>query len=261
MRASPKKTGRADGGAVPRRRSTCAWPLPTSATPRRRSPCGSAGRSWRSANSGCVGHLALGEHRRARSTPRASIAPRKALQVDVFGASLVRSLTDEFDKSGNGNRFAGAYATTTKLMPKASVEPYRLLAPRREPAQRARRRRRLCADDDRACAWPASCRRGSTTASRWRCSAARSADDSVSAWAGHWQLRESLPGRRRGEADREFNFASGDENPTDGTRGTFDQLYPTGTTSTGSPIRSAGEHPPLREGVRVHAVQGARRSR
>ena len=53
-------------------------------------------------------------------------------------------------------------------------------------------------------------------------------DDSIGAWAGHWQMRESLPGQGAIKLTAEYNFASGDENPTDGSRGTFDQLYPTG---------------------------------
>ena len=51
--------------------------------------------------------------------------------------------------------------------------------------------------------------------------------DAISAWAGHWQLRESLPGAGAAAHHGEYNFASGDANPTDGVRGTFDQLYPT----------------------------------
>ena len=47
------------------------------------------------------------------------------------------------------------------------------------------------------------------------------------AWAGHWQLRETLPGAGRRTSTGEYNFASGDANPADGIRGTFDQLYPT----------------------------------
>ena len=47
-----------------------------------------------------------------------------AAQIDLFGASLVRILDGEFDKSGNGNRLAGAYVSTTKLIPRAAVEPY-----------------------------------------------------------------------------------------------------------------------------------------
>jgi hypothetical protein len=52
--------------------------------------------------------------------------------------------------------------------------------------------------------------------------------DDVDAWAGHWQLRESLPGPGAVRLTGEYNYASGDDDPADGVRGTFDQLYPTG---------------------------------
>jgi hypothetical protein len=53
--------------------------------------------------------------------------------------------------------------------------------------------------------------------------------DPISAWAGHW-----LVGKKFASAKWqprwlvEYNYASGDSSPADGTRGTFDQLYPTG---------------------------------
>ena len=47
----------------------------------------------------------------------------KAFAADVFATSVVRILDGEFDKSGNGNRFAGVYGTTAKLIPLATVEP------------------------------------------------------------------------------------------------------------------------------------------
>ena len=51
--------------------------------------------------------------------------------------------------------------------------------------------------------------------------------DDVDAWAGHWQLRETLPGAMTPRLTGEYNYASGDADPADGARGTFDQLYPT----------------------------------
>ena len=51
--------------------------------------------------------------------------------------------------------------------------------------------------------------------------------DSVRAWAGHWQIRETLPGSKTPHLTAEYNYASGDADPADGIRGTFDQLYPT----------------------------------
>ena len=146
--------------------------------------------------------------------------------VDAFGASVVRILDGEFDKSGNGNRFAGAYATTTKLVPQASVEPYVFW--RRDvnlPTETAaigtlaqttigvRMAGKMPAGLDYGIEMVMQ--RGSL------------GTDDVEAWAGHWQLRESLPGKGAVRLVGEYNFASGDANPADGVRGTFDQLYPT----------------------------------
>lgn len=70
-----------------------------------------------------VGHVGWLNAARTFDTARVTLRS-KALQVDAFAGSLVRILDGEFDKSGNGNRFAGVYGSTTALVPKATVEPY-----------------------------------------------------------------------------------------------------------------------------------------
>jgi hypothetical protein len=145
----------------------------------------------------------------------------------VFAASVVRILDGEFDKSGAGNRFAGAYGSTTKLVKNGTVEPYlfwrrdtNLIGELGSPGDLkqttvgVRLAGRMPARLDYNLEMVAQ--RGSL------------GTDDVQAWAGHWQLRESLPGSGAVKLTGEFNYASGDENPTDGVRGTFDQLYPTG---------------------------------
>jgi hypothetical protein len=80
--------------------------------------------------------------------------------------------------------------------------------------------------------------------------------DGVSAWAGHWQLRSSLPGWISPKITTEYNFATGDDNPTDGTRQTFDQLYPTGHDKLGlaDQIGWRNIHH-LREGIEVTPIK------
>lgn len=149
-----------------------------------------------------------------------------AFSVDVFGASVVRIQEGEFDTSGYGNRLAGAYATATKLMPLGTVEPY--LFWRRDvnlPTETAsvgdlgqttvgmRMVGRLPGRLDYGVEMAAQ--RGSL------------GTDDVQAWAGHWQLRESLSGAAAVRLVTEYNYASGDRDPVDGVRGTFDHLYPT----------------------------------
>jgi len=156
----------------------------------------------------------------------------KAFQLDAFGASLVRSLPGDFDKSGAGNRFAGAYLQTTKLIPHVSVMPFAFwkrdvnlrsesgpLANLSETTFGGRASGKLPAHLDYAVTMAKQM--GSLGA------------DDVDAWAGHWQMRESLPGAGAVKVISEYNFASGDDNPTDGTRHTFDQLYPTGHDKLG----------------------------
>ena len=160
------------------------------------------------------------------------IVRSKAFQADIFGASLVRSLPDEFDKSGNGNRLAGVYATTGKLIPKASVEPF--LFWRRDVNLRSElttvgNLSQTTVGTRVAGKLPAGLDYGVEMAMQRGSLAA----DSVDAWAGHWQIRESLPGAGAIKLIAEYNFASGDDNPTDGTRQTFDQLYPTGHDKLG----------------------------
>lgn len=156
----------------------------------------------------------------------------KAVQVDTFATSVVRIFEDRFDRSGNGNRFAGSYATVPKLLPGASVEPYVFwrrdvnllketggLDDLQQTTLGVRVAGKLPARLDYGIEM--AMQRGSL------------GSDDVEAWAGHWQLRESLPGTLMPKVTGEYNFASGDANPGDGVRGTFDQLYPTPHDKTG----------------------------
>lgn len=178
-----------------------------------------------------LGHLAWVNTGRSWDAARL-ILRSSAFQVDVFGASLVRSLPNEFDKSGNGNRLFGAYGSAPKLVPLATVEPFLFF--HRDVNLRSERGSigelhqtttgvriagklpaRLDYNTDLAA------QRGSLAA------------DSVTAWAGHWQIRESLAGKANVRLISEYNHATGDRNPTDGIRQTFDQLYPTGHDKLG----------------------------
>lgn len=178
-----------------------------------------------------LGHLAWVNTGRSWDAARV-ILRTKSWQADVFGASLVRSLPDAFDKSGSGNRLAGVYASSPTVIPQAVVEPYlfwrrdvnlrselAMIGDLSQTTMGVRVAGRLPARLDYGVEM--AIQRGSLAA------------DSVSAWAGHWQIRESLPGPGAVKLASEYNFATGDENPADGRRQTFDQLYPTGHDKLG----------------------------
>ena len=191
-----------------------------------------------------------------RSWDAARVILRSPLfQVDVFGASLVRSLPDEFDKSGNGNRLAGAYATSTRLLPRATVEPYVFW--RRDVNLRSELGAIGTLSQTTLGArivglLPATLDYGVEMALQ-RGGLDR---DSISAWAGHWQLRSSLSLWAAPRLTSEYNFATGDETPADGKRETFDQLYPTGHDKLGlaDQIGWRNIHH-IREGVEITPIK------
>jgi Alginate export len=172
-----------------------------------------------------VGHANWLNSGRSFDAARLTLKSKMA-NVDLFAASVVRILDDEFDKSGNGNRFAGAYVSSSRWVAKGTAEPY--LFWRRDVRLRAESGatgslQQVTTGLRLVGALPArldynvemDLQRGSL------------ATDSVRAWAGHWQLRRTLAAKLAPHLTAEFNYASGDTDPTDGVRGTFDQLYPT----------------------------------
>ncbi len=173
-----------------------------------------------------VGHLNWTNTARTFDAARLTIRSSR-FQVDLLAASVVRVLDGQFDKSGNGNRLVGAYGSSTAIVPRSSIEPYVFW--KRDINLRTEHN----TTDNLSTA---------TIGVRWAGKLPRRIDygtevvvqtgslgaDNVQAWAGHWQLRAGAPTRVPLGLTGEYNYASGDADPTDGTRGTFDQLYPTG---------------------------------
>ena len=172
-----------------------------------------------------VGHVSWLNAARTFDAAKLTIRGKRA-SLDVFGASVVRILEDEFDKSGAGNRFAGAYATVPALVPAASVEPYafwkrdvNLLT---ETATRG-----TLSLATLGVRWVGKLPGGFEYNTDTAVQAGSLGSDDVSAWAGHYMMRTPASGSLGFRTSGEFNYASGDEDPADATRGTFDQLYPT----------------------------------
>ena len=172
-----------------------------------------------------VGHV--GWLNAARTFDAAKVTVRGTrLQVDVFGASVVRTLEDGLDRSGAGNRFAGAYAIAPALVPGASVEPYAFWKRDVNLLTETATRGRLSLATI-GVRWIGVLPRGLAYNTDTALQTGSLGTDDVSAWAGHYMLRSPAGGTFAFRAAGEFNYASGDSDPADGTRGTFDQLYPT----------------------------------
>ena len=151
----------------------------------------------------------------------------KKLRVDGFAASVVAIEMDDVNRSGFGNYFYGADAPLAVLPNGGILEPYEFVRTssnlRTESGAAGdltsstsgvRSAGKLSARTDYNV--EAAIQRGSL------------GTDAISAWAGHALIGRTIPmGSQTYRAFGEYNYASGDETPMDGTRGTFDQLYPT----------------------------------
>jgi hypothetical protein len=155
------------------------------------------------------------------------VVRHKTLRVDGFAASVVAIDMDDANRSGFGNYFYGANAPLAVLPGGGTLEPYEFVRTSRDLRTEAgapgdltsstsgvRSAGRLSARTDYNV--EAAIQRGSL------------GSDSISAWAGHALVGRTVPaGARNYRVFGEYNYASGDETPGDGIRGTFDQLYPT----------------------------------
>jgi hypothetical protein len=173
-----------------------------------------------------LGHLNWTNTARTFDAARVTIRSSR-FNVDLFGGSVVRIDDDQFDKSGNGNRLVGGYGSSAAIVTRSLIEPYVFW--KRDINLRTEHN----TTDNLNTA---------TIGVRWAGKLPQRIDygtemvvqtgslgpDNVQAWAGHWQLRAGALTRVPLGFTGEYNYASGDADPTDGTRGTFDQLYPTG---------------------------------
>ena len=174
-----------------------------------------------------IGHLGWVNTPRSFDGARVTLRAPK-LTVDAFALSVVTVADRAFDKSAfDKSQFYGAYSSTSALVPKSTLEPFVFY--------------RIGRDLISETGTPGDLRQV-TMGARWVGALPAALDynvemaaqigslgpDDVRAWAGHWQLRRMLHAARALRAIGEYNYATGDGNPRDGTRGTFDQLYPTG---------------------------------
>jgi hypothetical protein len=179
-----------------------------------------------------IGHLNWTNTARSFDGVHATFS-RKVFKFDVLAASVVTIQQDSISKSGNGNALYGFYGSAPALIPRALVEPYLLwrqstrgtvetggTGDLHQATIGVRTVGKLPAEFDYGTEM--ALQRGSL------------ASDTVHAWAGHWVVGRTFSqvgGKPR--LFTEYNYASGDSDPKDGIRGTFDQLYPTGHDKLG----------------------------
>lgn len=157
----------------------------------------------------------------------------KKARLDMFSSSVVRQFAGPFDKSGYGDYFHGAYSVFSVLPNKGTIEPYFYLHQKNDVKSEGGPVSRLTHETvgfRAAGKLPASFDYSIESVGQFGTVAA----DQVRAFGGHAQFSYTAAKLRfKPRFIGEFNYASGDNNATDGRRETFDQLYPTGHDKNG----------------------------
>jgi hypothetical protein len=179
-----------------------------------------------------VGHVNWLNTARSFDAVRAAYR-HQSFRIDAFAASVVNVVEGNFNKRTDGNNFHGIYGAFTSVIPRASVEPYAFWRLGRGLRSETGPISKLDAKTIGfrvAGKLPANLDYGAEMAAQ---TGTLGADD-VEAWAGHWVAGYTFPKpASRPRVFAEYNFATGDANPTDQKREGFDQLYPTPHDKTG----------------------------
>ena len=151
-------------------------------------------------------------------------------RLDAFASSVVNAKDAEWNHHQQGNNLHGLYAGADKLIPNAVLEAYALwrVAPWfAYPANEHGTRGKL---DSKTTGvrfvgkLPGNWDYGTEMATQF----GSLGTDDIRAWAGEWRFGYTFSALRyRPHIVVEYNYASGDSNAKDGTRHTFDPLYPT----------------------------------
>lgn len=152
---------------------------------------------------------------------------RPKYRVDLFASSVVVIEDGVFDKLQEGANLYGLYSSFQNVIPEATVDGYLLW----RTLPRVVGERGLSGDAD---VYTVGMRvAGKLPAAfdyKLELAGQRGhfARDAIRAWALHTQLGYTIM-KAKGTPRLlvEYNFASGDRDPEDGTRHTFDQLFPT----------------------------------
>lgn len=155
------------------------------------------------------------------------------VSVDAFASSVVAITDNVFDKHVDGANFYGVHASFLKTLPKGQIDAYALWKTNPLVLDELS----MSGDAD---TWTFGTRLTGAAGSRVDFGLEATgqtgtfAASDIRAAAFHGRMSVGLlPSTAVLRARAEFNYASGDEDPTDGKRGTFDQLFPTGHDKNG----------------------------
>jgi hypothetical protein len=167
----------------------------------------------------------------ARSFDAARLSLHHAgYRLDAFAASVVDQRDQELNHHTKGNNLHGLYGGLDSLLPGATIEPYLLwrLAPLSLSGATEHGGRGKLNEKTAGVRWVGKLPDGFDYNVEMAKQFGSFGLDGIDAWAGHWVVGKKFTSPKwQPRLVLEYNYASGDANPVDGTRGTFDELYPT----------------------------------
>lgn len=164
---------------------------------------------------------------RSFDAARLTLHPVSGVRVDAFASSVVVPVDGTFDHHHAGDNLDGLYGGLEKLIPNSVIEPYVLwrISPRIKNEAGAIAN---LSEYTTGVRWVGKLPRNFDYGTEMDIQRGGLGSDQVRAWAGHWVGGYTIATLQyKPRIFVEYNYASGDDNPKDGIRGTFDQLYPT----------------------------------
>jgi hypothetical protein len=147
--------------------------------------------------------------------------------VSIFAASVINAIDGQIDHHIEGNNIYGVYSSFTHLIPHATLEPYLLwrVAPGNVPLPETQGRGHLNEVTGGA-RLEGTLRRSFDYDIEMNKQTGSLGHYSIDAWAGHWNTGYTFRNvRTQPRVFVEFNYASGNKNPSGNTWGTHDQIY------------------------------------
>jgi hypothetical protein len=157
----------------------------------------------------------------------------KGYRLDLFASSIVNPVTGTWDHHLQGNNLHGAYGGIDKLGPRLVIEPYVLWrlehGLKNEENVVSKLNEKIGGLRIVGKQLPGGLDYGMEVVREF----GSLGSDKIQSWAGHWVAGRTTNIRFTPRVYAEYNYAGGDQKPTDGIRGTFDQLYPSGHDKMG----------------------------
>lgn len=157
----------------------------------------------------------------------------KGYRLDVFASSSVNEVTGTWDHHIQGNNLHGLYGGIDKLGPRMIIEPYAMWrlqhGVKNEENVVSKLNEKIGGLRIAGSKLPGGFDYGMEVVREF----GSLGSDKIQTWAGHWGLGHTSYVRFTPHVYGEYNYAGGDEKPTDGIRGTFEQLYPSGHDKLG----------------------------